>query len=197
MKQTSILFRSVLAFCLTFFVLLTVDCLIPRDEEKIYDSVIRLHILANSNSETDQALKLKVRDAIIAESGGLFEDTQPGKLPLDRMDELGKKFAAIANRVIKENGFDYTASAEWGKESYPTREYDGIAFPAGEYYSLRINLGDAKGENWWCVLFPLLCTSASSAKERLQDMGISDNGTKVYTSKKYVFRFKLLEFFKR
>lgn len=197
MKQTSILFRSVLAFCLAFFILLSIDCLLPRDEEKIYDSVIRLHILANSNSETDQALKLKVRDAIIAESGGLFENTEPDKLPLDQMDELGEKFAAIANRVIRENGFDYTATAVWGKESYPTREYDGITFPAGEYYSLRINLGNAEGENWWCVLFPPLCTNASSVQESLQKMGISKSGTKVYTSKRYVFRFKILEFFKR
>ncbi len=197
MRKTSILFRSILAFCLAFLFLLSVDCMIPRDEEKIYDSVIRLHILANSNSETDQNLKLKVRDAIIAESSGLFENNQPDKLPLDQMDELGEKFASIANRVIKENGFDYTAKAEWGKESYPTREYDGITFPSGEYYSLRINLGNAEGENWWCVLFPPLCTNASFAKESLNKMGISKNGTKVYTSKKYTFRFKILEFFKR
>lgn len=197
MEKTSILFRSILAFCLAFLVLLSIDCLIPRDEEKIYDSVIRLHILANSNTDTDQSLKLKVRDAIIAESNGLFENYQPDKLPLDQMDELGEKFASIANRVIKENGFDYTAAAEWGKESYPTREYDGITFPAGEYYSLRINLGNAEGENWWCVLFPPLCTNASSAKESLTKMGISENGTKVYTSKKYVIRFKFLELFKR
>jgi stage II sporulation protein R len=196
MKKTSILFRSVLAFCLAFVFLLSIDCMIPRDEGKIYDSVIRLHILANSDTEIDQSLKLKVRDAIIAESNGLFEDSEPDKLPLDQMNELGEKFATIANRVIRENGFNYTAAAEWGKESYPTREYDGITFPSGEYYSLRINLGNAEGQNWWCVLFPPLCTNASTAKENLNSMGISKSGTKVYTSKKYVIRFKILEYFK-
>ena len=195
MKQTSILFRSIFAFCLAFVLLLSIDCLIPRDEGKIYDSVIRLHILANSDAQPDQELKLKVRDAIIAESNGLFENSEP-ELPLDQMDELGEKFVSIANRVIKENGYDYTAAVEWGKESYPTREYDGITFPSGEYYSLRINLGNAEGQNWWCVLFPPLCTNASSAKENLNSMGISKNGTKVYTSKKYTIRFKILEFFK-
>ena len=197
MKNTTVLLRALLAFSMAFILLLSIDCLIPRDEGKIYDSVIRLHILANSDSDTDQNLKLKVRDAIIAESQGLFENSQPDKLPLDQMDQLGTKFTSIANRVIKDNGFDYTAAAQWGKEDYPTREYDGITFPAGEYYSLRINLGKAEGKNWWCVLFPPLCTNASSAKQSLNSMGISKSGTKVYTSKKYVFRFKILELFKR
>lgn len=195
MKNTTTLLKAILAFCMSFILLLTIDCLIPRDEDKIYNSVIRLHILANSDSETDQNLKLKVRDAIIAESGDLFSDTSADKLPLDQMEALGGKFSDIANRVIQENGFTYTASAEWGKETYPTREYDGISFPAGEYYSLRINLGEAEGHNWWCVLFPPLCTNASSAKKNLSEMGISDNGTKVYTHKRFIFRFKLLELF--
>ena len=194
MKSASLLFRAVLAFCISFLLLLTVDCFIPRDEGGIYDSVIRLHILANSDSDYDQQLKLKVRDRIIAESGGLFSDTD-GTLPLDEMEELKGRFTEIANRVLAENGLDYTASAVWGRECYPTRAYDGITFPSGEYYSLRINLGVAEGENWWCVLFPPLCTNASTAKENLEEMGVSRNGSKVYTNKKYVFRFKILEIF--
>ncbi|HAN21325.1 MAG: hypothetical protein A2Y15_07215 [Clostridiales bacterium GWF2_36_10] len=195
MKKTTVVFKSILSFCLAFLILLTIDCFVPRDENKIYESVIRLHILANSDSDSDQQLKLKVRDAIIAESGDLFTDVESNELPLDQMEELGTQFAQIANRVISENGQNYTAQAQWGKEAYPTREYDGISFPAGEYYSLRINMGNAEGHNWWCVLFPPLCTNASSAKKSLINMGISNNGTKVYTSKKYVFRFKILELF--
>lgn len=195
MKNTTVLFKAILAFCMSFLLLLTIDCTIPRDENEIYDSVIRLHILANSDSEIDQQLKLQVRDAIIAESGELFHDVPTDELPLDKMEELGVKFTTIANRVIWENGFTYAADAVWGIEEYPTREYDGISFPAGEYYSLRINLGNAEGKNWWCVLFPPLCTNASSAKQNLTEMGISDNGTKVYTTKRYIFRFKILELF--
>ncbi len=187
--------KVLLAFCLSFIFLLIVDCLIPREESKIYDSVIRLHILANSDSEPDQQLKLKVRDAIIAQSGDLFTDVESGNLPLEEMQELSEKFVVIANRVIEENGFGYKAEAVWGKEDYPTREYDGITFPSGEYYSLRINLGESAGNNWWCVLFPPLCTNASSAREGLEEMGISSSSGKVYTSRRYVFRFKILELF--
>ncbi|PKM63003.1 MAG: hypothetical protein CVU97_02265 [Firmicutes bacterium HGW-Firmicutes-21] len=195
MKSVSLLSRSILAFCISFLLLLSVDCFIPRDESEVYDSVIRLHILANSNTDDDQRLKLLVRDAIIAESGTLFENTATDKLPLDEMERLGERFTHIANRVITENGFLYSAQAVWGKESYPTREYDGISFPSGEYYSLRINIGEADGDNWWCVLFPPLCTNASTAKSNLEEVGVSKSGSKVYTSKKYVFRFKILELF--
>lgn len=197
MKNVTILLKAILAFCMSFLLLLTIDCFIPRDEDEVYNSVIRLHILANSDSETDQQLKLKVRDAIIAESGDLFADNPKDELPLEQMEELGEKFTQTANRVINENGFDYTAKAVWGKENYPTREYDGVSFPAGEYYSLRINLGQAEGKNWWCVLFPPLCTNASTAKQSLCDMGISRSGVKVYTKRRYVFRFKILELFGR
>lgn len=196
MKKSCVLLKSVVAFSLSFLILLTIDCFIPRDEHKIYDSVIRLHILANSDSDIDQQLKLKVRDAIISESEGMFIDDGKNGLPLEEMEELGQRFAQIADRVIKNNRLNYKAIPVWGKEKYPTREYDGISFPAGEYYSLRINLGNANGENWWCVLFPPLCLSASSAKENLSEMGISKNGTRVYTKRRYVFRFKFLELFK-
>ena len=196
MKKSCILLKSVVAFSLSFLILLTIDCFIPRDEHKIYDSVIRLHILANSDSDIDQQLKLKVRDAIISESEGIFIDAGKNGLPLEEMEELGQQFAQIADRVIKNNRLNYKAIPVWGKENYPTREYDGISFPAGEYYSLRINLGNANGENWWCVLFPPLCLNASSAKENLSEMGISKNGTRVYTKRRYVFRFKFLELFK-
>lgn len=195
-KNIPLSIKAVVAFCLSFLILLSVDCFIPRDEDKIYDSVIRLHILANSDSDEDQQLKLRVRDAIIAGSGDLFKDCSTDQLPLEQMEQLGSKYEEIANRVISESGFSYKAKAVWGKENYPTREYDGVSFPAGEYYSLRINLGSAQGHNWWCVLFPPLCTNASGAKKGLSDMGISNNGSKVYTSKKYVFRFKILELFK-
>lgn len=195
MKKSTVLFKSILAFCLSFLILLTIDCFIPRDENEIYDSVIRLHILANSDSDIDQQLKLSVRDAIIAESGTLFAGAESNELPLDQMEELGTQFSQIANRVITEKGFEYKAKAVWGREIYPTRKYDGITFPSGEYYSLRINLGSAEGHNWWCVLFPMLCTNASAAKKNLNEMGISESGTKVYTSRRYIFRFRLLELF--
>jgi stage II sporulation protein R len=133
----------------------------------------------------------------LRKAAGFSKTTQRTKLPLDQMDELGESLLHSEPGYQGKRALTNTAKAEWGKESYPTREYDGITFPSGEYYSLRINLGNAEGENWWCVLFPPLCTNASFAKESLNKMGISKNGTKVYTSKKYTFRFKILEFFKR
>lgn len=165
----------------------------PFKERKIYTELIRLHILANSGSDEDISLKYKVRDAILSESEKVFGEYSSPKEALSSMEETGKKIEAIANEVLKDT--EYKARAVWGRERYPEREYDGITLPSGEYYSLRILLGEAKGENWWCVLFPPLCLGASSAKESMEDIGIEGDSFKTFTedSVKYKIKFKLLE----
>lgn len=167
----------------------------PFKERKIYTELIRLHVLANSGSEEDIAIKYMVRDAILSESETVFEDCASSDEAKSQMEETGKRIEAIANRVLLENGKTYSARAVWGKETYPQRQYDGITLPAGEYYSLRIQLGEAKGENWWCVLFPPLCLGASAAKESMESIGIEGDSYKTFTDSapKYKIKFKLLQ----
>lgn len=187
--------RKIIAlFCACFMLLNIVDMLVPRSEAKIFDNVIRLHILADDNSEEAQAVKLMVRDAILEECNELFSESGDVFAASERVEESICRMEEIANRVLAENGVSYRAKAEWGYEEYPTRVYEDVTLPSGTYRSLRLNLGSGSGNNWWCVLFPPLCTKAST-DSGFSASGINGNDSSVFTNRKYVFRFKLLELF--
>ena len=175
------LFLCIAAVVLTITVS---DVAMPRGEKSIYDTTVRLHILANSDSESDQAVKLAVRDAIIQNSDYLDGITD--------ISVLEAEMIRIANTV---EGVE-NVRAEYGKEYYETREYDGVMFPAGTYTSMRLIIGNGEGQNWWCVLFPPLCLSAATAQDALEDAGMEENDVNVFTKTeniKYKFRFKILE----
>ena len=184
--------KIIALFCACFILLTAVDMFIPRTESKVFDNVIRLHVLANDNSEQAQSIKLTVRDAILSECGELFESSSDVINAEEALLQNITRIEETANRVLSENGIEYRAIAELGTEEYPTREYEEFSLPAGEYKSLRIKLGEAKGENWWCILFPPLCTKASSD---LTSSGITEKDTEVFKKPKYKFRFQLLELF--
>lgn len=187
--------RILCAVCASVLLLFAVDLAVPAREADIYNTVIRLHVLANSDGDEDQAVKLMVRDAILEECSGLFSETKTTAEALTQIQEAASRMEQIADHVLEEQGFPYRAKAVFGTETYPTREYDGVVFPAGEYRSLRILLGEGDGQNWWCCLFPPLCMSASTAEESLDSVGLDTSSGKVFTQKTYRFRLKLLEWF--
>lgn len=169
-------------------------------ENKVYDSVLRLHVLANSDSEEDQALKLLVRDAILEYTAPLLEDAQSAKeaerVIADNIDGI----ADTARECLLRNGCDREVRAELDVEEYPTRNYESFCFPTGKYLSLRVMIGEAEGKNWWCVLFPPLCMSAatnrSQAEEAFISVGFTPDQYKVITeteNTRYTVRFKILE----
>ena len=133
--------------------------------------VFRLHVIANSDSAEDQAVKLKVRDAIIEQMGemdGAADREQAEAYTKEHLQELVER----ANQVLRKNGFSYTATAEIGSFDFPDKTYGGICFPAGTYRALRIHLGQSVGQNWWCVLFPPLCLlepTQTEANWQMQD----------------------------
>lgn len=187
--------KLIALFCACFLLLTVVDMVIPRSEANIFDNVIRLHILAQDNSDEAQNVKLLVRDAILNECGDVFSNDSDVISASESVESNLSRVTDIANRVLLENGMDYTATAEYGYEDYPTRVYENMTLPAGEYRSLRVNLGDAEGRNWWCVLFPPLCTEAATDDD-FSSANINKKDTPVFTNKKYVFRFKILEWFR-
>lgn len=126
------------------------------------DSVFRLHILANSDSSTDQELKLKVRDNIIEYMNTLTSTSSDKKDVISIVNNHLDSFKEIALNTIKENGYNYDVNIEIGNFHFPTKSYGDISFPAGNYDALKIEIGDAIGQNWWCVLFPPLCFVNSS-----------------------------------
>ena len=164
-------------------------------EAEIYEDTIRLHILANSDSIEDQKLKLSVRDWLLLEygeilrAGGSFEEAK------NTVSELLPKIEASAEKRICELGFDYSTRATLTVEWYETREYEDFALPAGYYTSLRVIIGDGMGQNWWCVMYPPLCTEIACEKAPADD-GVIDYSNEEITlikNGKYNIKFKILE----
>lgn len=187
--------------------------LVPvHGEREIYDSVVRLHVLANSDSEEDQAMKLLVRDDIITLTNDLLAECKTRE---DAIAVIGKNldvFKETAEKTLRKNGSEHTVSVSLGEEYYPTRVYEGSAFPGGKYVSLQIKIGEAEGKNWWCVLFPPICLSAASENESAEKKdslegafiaaGLTPEQYRIITetesdgtSGKYRIRFKILEIF--
>lgn len=180
--------------------LMALSFLPVHGEEKIYDTVVRLHVLANSDSEEDQALKLRVRDAVLDATSPLVKDCTSQEEAVEILSAHIPDLESAAAAVIRQEGYDYPVTVLLGEEDYPTRIYESCAFPAGTYVSLRVCIGNAEGQNWWCCLFPPLCLSAATAKEDNEDAFIQVGLTKdqygiiTETGKtKYKVRFKILE----
>ena len=192
--------RFYVAIVITLVCLMALSFLPVRGEQEIYDTVVRLHVLAHSDSEADQALKLTVRDAILAATAPLVEGCTSQEEAISVLELHLEELEAAAAKVIAAEGYDYPVTVLLGEEDYPTRTYESCAFPAGTYVSLRVLIGDAAGQNWWCCLFPPLCLSAATAKEENEDAFIQVGLTKdqygiiTETGKtKYKVRFKILE----
>lgn len=170
----------------------------PKSEDyDIYDKIIRLHVLANSNSDEDQALKLKVRDGMLETVAALLEACETKEEAEELLKDNTDMLRENAEQTLKENGSSYSVSVCVGQEKYPEREYEGLRLPSGEYCSLRVMIGEAEGKNWWCVLFPPLCVGAASGiKEELVSVGFTPDQIRVLTdteSPKYRIRFKILD----
>ena len=164
--------------------------------DDLRQNVLRLHIIANSDSDADQSLKLKIRDEILKETGDLFLNCNDLENAEKTVKENLNSFSDIANRVIEENGFDYTATASLGKSDFSTRYYDDFTLPAGEYNSLIITLGEGEGKNWWCVVYPTVCISAAT-KGDLKDTVKAESAQIAKGGKRYVMRFKTVEIYEK
>ena len=166
-----------------------------RGEEKIYGDVIRLHVIAASDSEADQTLKLKVRDAVLEE---VSTYPAPASSPeaADTISSHADDIRRAAEDTVRENGSDDAVEVFFDRESYPVRYYEGFALPAGEYTSLRVVIGEGEGHNWWCVLFPPLCTSVGERKEDFIAAGFTGDQYRLIDGNsggKYKVRFRILE----
>lgn len=190
------IFIILLTIC-TLFIML--GFLPVHSEAEIYDSVLRLHVIANSDSDADQALKLKVRDALLEHSSDLFMSCGDRSEAALVIEENRGLLEEIARNTIIAEGYDYPVAIELGEEKYPTRSYGEVCFPAGNYLSLRVIIGEGEGQNWWCVLFPPMCLSAAAYSDtETIPLGLTGEQYKLITETddpKYTVRFKILEVF--
>ena len=182
-------------FCAAFLTAFTLlSCFPVHGEEEIYDSLIRLHVIAQSDSPDDQAKKLEVRDAVLetlADTLGEASDFDSARAAVEsmipRVEKAARETAGCPVTVVLD------------KETYPVRQYEGFTLPAGEYTSLRVILGEGAGTNWWCVLYPRLCTERATEDAFYEDFiaaGFSPEQYRLIKNEsgtKYKIRFKILE----
>lgn len=150
-----------LSVCLLLAVLVWCGTLLA-DRERLNEELIRLHVVANSDSVGDQAVKLQVRDAVVESLQEAMEDVADVEEAKAYLQENLPKMQAAANGALKAAGCSYEAVVTLCRETFDTREYDTFSLPAGVYEALRITLGNGEGHNWWCVVFPTLCLPATS-----------------------------------
>lgn len=164
--------------------------------DDLRSNVLRLHIIANSDSEHDQQLKLKVRDAILQESLDCFKDCDGLDDALITANLNCEKLEKIANDVIRKSGESYCARVSIGNADFDTRVYDDFTLPAGNYKSVIVNLGEAKGKNWWCVVFPCVCVPAAT-NVKLSDSVNKKGAYVAENAPKYEMKFKIVELYER
>lgn len=161
--------------------------------ERVRNEVVRLHILANSDSEADQSVKLLVRDALLESGSELFSGEVTKENAENCLELNAEKLEEAATRVLRENGFDYGVDIRLVNEYFSTRTYDDFTLPAGRYTAVKVLLGSGKGHNWWCVMFPPLCLPAASEKTDLDALLGTDAARLVESGTRYEMKFKIIE----
>lgn len=196
MKFWLSLAAALLAFCL-------ITSFFPTNAEAaIYEDTVRLHVLAHSDSEEDQRVKLLVRDAILQYATEAYADCTTKQELTEALLRDREILQTVADTVLAAEGHAYRSSVVLDEEAYDTRVYEGFALPAGTYMSLRVCLGDARGQNWWCVLFPPLCLGGALREENEDTdyiaTGLTSEQYKMITATekgdtRYRVKFRLLE----
>ena len=183
------------------------------NQESIAKKIIRFHVLANSDSNEDQALKLKVRDRVLAYIAPKLSNCKSINESREILKKYDKNINEIAESVIRENGYNYSVKTELSYVDFPVKSYGAIILPQGRYEAYRILIGSAKGHNWWCVMFPPLCftdiTKGNVEVEKTQnemknvltkdEYALVNNtkGDKKNSDQKIIVKFKLLEEIKK
>lgn len=187
-----------LALMLALALTLLFGSVLTKTQASLADKVIRLHVVANSDSAEDQALKLKVRDKLLQEAEKVMGKADNLQEAEGLLSQTLSSFQKIGSETVAAEGFSYPVTVKLEKTYFPTKEYDGFSFPAGEYTALRVLIGKGEGKNWWCVLFPPLCAGAVSGtvEQTALKAGLTEADVSLITEKDqgYVLKFKCVEF---
>ena len=193
LKAMKLLSNTLLTLVLTLTV-----AILPTDKDAaIYDDTLRLHILANSDSEVDQAVKYEIRDRILEKYGKTLKESESFEDAEARIEGIIPEIESDVDTWLKEAGYSYTSEVTLSVEWYDTREYDDFVLPKGYYTSLRVMLGDADGQNWWCVMYPPLCLDVAT-EDAPKDDAVSGYTREEYllvSDEGYNIKFKILEVF--
>lgn len=170
-------------------------CSFAKTSEEIRSDVLRLHVIANSDSSVDQNLKLRLRDYILQEGKDVFDGSVNVNNAVAKLEPRIGELEESANEFVKNSGFDYSVKITLSNEYFTTRTYDTVTLPAGKYLALRVVIGSGEGHNWWCVMFPPMCVPAADKKDEIENV-FSEKEIKLVESKpKYEPRFKVIEIY--
>lgn len=187
---------SVLAALLICFVLNISS--FSEECRNIRSKMLRMHVIANSDSDIDQKLKLKVRDAVLAEGKEIFDGSVTADDAKSKILPETERLRKAALSVIENEGFSYDVKITVGNEYFNTRTYDNsVTLPAGYYTAVKVIIGEGKGHNWWCVMFPPMCLPAASKECEISDVLEKDEVRIVEGGSKYKFKFKIVEIYEK
>ena len=192
-KTTDFIFAVVLILAATL-----VSAIMPTEKDAaIYEDTLRLHILANSDSDEDQKLKIEIRDKLLAKYGMELKGADTRESAEEKMAGIIPEIKRDVDKWISDAGYSYTSTVSLGLEWYDTREYDSFTLPKGYYTSLQVMLGEAEGKNWWCVMYPPLCLDIATEDAPSDDavIGYTKEEYSLITEDGYNVKFKLLEVF--
>ena len=162
---------------------------------EIRERVVRLHILANSDTNEDQALKLQVRDAVVEAADGLLDGSETMEIAREKIRAQLPRLEAVAQKTVYENGYTYPVTATLCEMYFETRVYDTVTMPAGVYDAVRFTIGAGAGKNWWCVISPPMCVKAAVKEQSLSEV-LSDRQMHIVTGEDgFAVRLKLVEIF--
>ncbi len=191
MKRIEISLLLAVVFCAVLsFISFEGEC------QEIRSSVLRMHILANSDSEEDQALKLLVRDRILEESEAVFNGCESYRDALNAAEKSTEAFTNAAREILRENGCNDSVSISLGRSFFTNRTYGDITLPAGMYDAVQVRIGKAKGHNWWCVMFPTVCLPGSSDMDELERV-LSEGQVSIVSTDGYELKFRCVELYEQ
>ena len=203
-RNTKLKNAILLIFLLSLYVFISAQSYVSAISSDLSQAVFRLHVIANSDSDEDQNLKLKVRDDLLEYMNNICSDCSTKEEAISLAQSHREDFKKVAEQTIQANGYDYSIKISIGNFYFPTKNYGDISLPAGLYDALRVEIGEAKGKNWWCVMFPSLCfVDVSSgvvdeeAKENLEEH-LEEESYNIISEQgnsEIKFKFKLIEFF--
>lgn len=161
--------------------------------DNIRREVMRLHVIAASDSEADQQLKLKVRDGVLTAGAEVFDGSVNVSNAVRKLTPELEKIEHTAENIVKENGFDYDVKVTLSREFFATRTYENVTLPAGKYLAVKVVIDEGQGKNWWCVMFPTLCLPAAVVKTEIDDVLNEKEAKLVSRNPKFEPRFKIVE----
>lgn len=172
-------------------------CSFAKTSEEIRSDVLRLHVIANSDTSVDQNLKLRLRDYILQEGKDIFNGSVNVENAVEKIEPVLPELEKSAKAFVNQAGFDYDIKISLSNEYFTTRTYETVTLPAGKYLALRVVIGSGEGHNWWCVMFPPMCVPAADKKDEIENV-FSEKEIKLVESKpKYEPRFKVVEIYEQ